>query len=201
MLQEHRLNRGKIAEFGPPLQGNWVTLWGHGYGSEENAGGVCISIKEKWKNHIVHSANLIQARAQFVVLEEKGIQWGLLNIYAPNQVVERKQFWKYIWEHIPSSVKEWIVGGDFNMVEDPNDRRGGKLVIIPGPELAEWEKFIFQMNLTDAWHLRNFSRERLSLRFSRSSLLSQRSLATTTAEEASSSASRAGSTSIAVVES
>jgi hypothetical protein len=40
------------------------------------------------------------------------------------QVVERKQFWKYIQEHIPSSIKEWIVGGDFNMVEDPNDRRG-----------------------------------------------------------------------------
>ena len=124
-------------------------------------------------------------------MEEKGIQWGLLNIYAPNQVVERKQFWKYIQVHIPSSVKEWIVGGDFNMVEDPNDRHGGKLVTIHGPELAEWEIFIFQMNLTDTWHLRNFSRERLSLRFSRSSLLSPQSPDTTTAEEASSSTCRA----------
>ena len=78
------------------------------------------------------------------------------------------------------------------MFEDPNDSREGKLVTIHGPELAEWEKLIFQMNLTDTWHLRNFSRERLSLRFFRSSLLSQRRPAITAAEEASSSASRAG---------
>ena len=134
-------------------------------------------------------------------MEEKGFQWGLLNIYAPNHEAERRQFWEYIRNPTPSAITKWVVGGDFNMVEDPCDWRGGRLTTIHGQEVAKWEKLIFQMNLTDTWHLRNFSRERLSLRFSRSSLLSPQSPDTTTAEEASSSASRAGSASIVIVES
>ena len=45
LIQEHRLSTEKITSFGSPLQGDWVTLWGHGYGSEENVGGVCISLR------------------------------------------------------------------------------------------------------------------------------------------------------------
>ena len=52
LLQEHDLSRDRIADFGSPLQGEWITLWGHGYGSEENTGLVCISIRGNWKNHI-----------------------------------------------------------------------------------------------------------------------------------------------------
>ena len=66
---------------------------GHGYGLEENAEGVCISLRGKWKNHIIENIVLIQGRAQYVVLEIGGTRWGILNIYAPNQVVNRKLFW------------------------------------------------------------------------------------------------------------
>ena len=59
------------------------------------------------------------------------------------------------------------MGGEFNMFEDPNDSREGKLVTIHGPELAEWEKLIFQMDLSDTWHFGNFSQETHSLQFSR----------------------------------
>ena len=54
------------------------------------------------------------------------------------------------------------------MVEEPVDRRGGRLTSIQGQELAEWERLIFHLQLSDTWHLGNFGIDENSLNFSRS---------------------------------
>ena len=45
-------------------------------------------------------------------------------MYAPNHASARARFWDEIADQLPRSVEHWIVGGDFNMIEDVNDRIG-----------------------------------------------------------------------------
>ena len=92
---------------------------------------------------------------------------GILNIYAPNQVVNRNIFWLQLHTLLPHTVQKWIAGGDFNMIEDPRDRRGGRSTSMHGQELAEWERLIFLLKLSDVWNLENFNGDKNSLRFSR----------------------------------
>ena len=70
--------------------------------------------------------------------------------------------------HTLGDVDSWIVGGDFNMLEDPQDRRGGSMTTIQDLELAHWERLVFKLRLVDTWHLGNIRRGTESLRFSRS---------------------------------
>jgi hypothetical protein len=53
--------------------------------------------------------------------EKPGINVGFLNIYAPNFVSERKEFWETLLDNL-LQVKDWCMVGDFNMFEDPFDR-------------------------------------------------------------------------------
>ena len=91
-----------------------------------------ILIKEKRRNHIVDHNVLIQGRAQYVLLEDGVSRWGVLNIYAPNQSANRKVFLQQLKSLLPQTIDKLIVGGDFNMMEEPDNRRGGRLTSIHG---------------------------------------------------------------------
>ena len=95
-------------------------------------------------------------------------RWGILNVYAPNHASARARLWEEIYLAIPEDEIKWIVGGDFNMLEDPQDRRGGSRLTIQGQELANWERLVFKLRISDAWHLSNIQRGAGSLQFSRS---------------------------------
>ena len=58
----------------------------------------------------------------------------------------RKVFLQQLKFLLPHTIDKWIVGGAFNMVEEPDDRRGGRLTSIHGQELAQWERLIFHLN-------------------------------------------------------
>ena len=54
---------------------------------------MCISVKARWKEDILQYSEIIPGRAQFVLFQVKNVQFGCLNVYAPNRVVERIEFW------------------------------------------------------------------------------------------------------------
>ena len=110
---------------------------------------------------------MIPGRAQYVIFKRKDIEFGCLNIYAPNQISERIEFWSYLNNVLPN-LENWCIAGDFNMIENLTDRVGGGHITIHGQELAAWERFCFKLRLLDAWQSQSFMQMSSSLLFSRS---------------------------------
>jgi hypothetical protein len=54
------------------------------------------------------------------------------------------------------------------MIENVDDRIGGRNVVVHGYELAEWEKLCMKLRMQDVWSLQNFVRSSNSSVFSRS---------------------------------
>ena len=48
LIQEHRLSRTIILEYGSIIQGDYQVFWAEGYGQEENAEGVSMFIRGIW---------------------------------------------------------------------------------------------------------------------------------------------------------
>ena len=142
-LQEHHLCKRRTDNYGSILPGYWLTYWSPGVGNNGSQAGVCIAFAEKWKTNIIRYEELVPGKAQCIILDIGKENVAFLNIYAPNSASQRILFWKQLLRTLPS-LDNWCVGGDFNMVEDPCDRVGGRLTIIHGQELAEWENLIFK---------------------------------------------------------
>ena len=47
-------------------------------------------------------------------------------------------------------LDHWCIAGDFNMLEDPIDRRGDSSITIHGHELAMSEQLVFSLQIVDA---------------------------------------------------
>ena len=66
--------------------------------------------------------------------------WGYLNIYVPNHASARKHFWCKITDALLDVHHCCVARGfNFNMIEDPVDRKGGSVVTIHGEDLEVWE--------------------------------------------------------------
>ena len=94
--------------------------------------------------------------------------FAVVNVYATNHVSACAILWERILQTLPRAVDIWIMGGYFNMMEDPQDRRSGSMITIQGQELANWERLVLGLRLYDAWHLSDIWKDTNSLRFSRS---------------------------------
>lgn len=66
------------------------------------------------------------------------VRLGLLNLYAPNHESAQAKFWTQIVDALPRA-DELCIGGDFNMLEAPENRCGGSHTTIHGTKLAAWE--------------------------------------------------------------
>ena len=139
LLQEHHLSESRIRRYGSILSSRYETFWSAGFGPRSGQGGVCISIAESWKTAIVDKCVIVPGRAQYITMRFCGVHIGVLNVYAPNQVSTRAEFWSLIDDALPA-FDHWCVGGDFNMLEDPMDRVGGSQTTLHGSELAAWER-------------------------------------------------------------
>ena len=84
----------------------------------------------------------------------------------PNSEAARSRFWTEILLQIPQ-IDRWALVGDFNMLEDVQDRQGGSLRIISGSEFREWERLCMSLPLVDLWSVNSFNRLPESLSFSR----------------------------------
>ncbi|KAJ7103017.1 hypothetical protein B0H15DRAFT_919002 [Mycena belliarum] len=92
-----------------------------------NAKGVAIVLnKNMVKTGIVKKREIIPGRAMLTEMEHvDGSTLSLLGIYAPNAPAENATFWTTIkrwFETHPTVKRPDVMGGDFNMVEDPIDR-------------------------------------------------------------------------------
>ena len=71
-------------------------FWSPAVGNTEIRGGVCMAISQRWIPYIIQKQVVIPGRAQYIIMQEGEITWGLLNIYAPNTTFAQQQFWKKI---------------------------------------------------------------------------------------------------------
>jgi exonuclease III len=115
-----------------------------------------VAKRRNWRNYVISKTKIVPGRALLIQIEKEGNCWGILNIYAPNQSSKRAIFWDNLEQALPSTIEHWIMGGDFNMIEEPIDREGGSLSTIQGRELAAWEKLSFKLRVLDAWNEGNF---------------------------------------------
>ena len=101
MLQEHHLDASKIQSYGNMLRGDWRYYWIPACGQLENKCGVCMILSDKWMQFVLHSQQVVEGRAHYLLLKINDVVWGFLNIYAPNDRGARKGFWTQIVQQLP----------------------------------------------------------------------------------------------------
>ena len=82
-----------------------------------------MAIRDIWQVNMLDARNLLLGRAQYVIINFHNKKVGFLSLYAPNSSRERLKMWIEL-DHSFLVVDNWCVAGDFNMIEDPNDRSG-----------------------------------------------------------------------------
>ncbi|KAJ9556808.1 hypothetical protein OSB04_011422 [Centaurea solstitialis] len=106
------------------------SCWGFGNfdyalaGSEGRSGGL-VTV---WDSDLLVKVSLIVDR-RFIVLRGKWLPnnsyINILNIYAPNSLAERDEFWENLKKVIGDDREEgWLLCGDFNEVRRPEEHRG-----------------------------------------------------------------------------
>ena len=83
-------------------------FWSPAIGNTEVRGGVCMAISQRWIPSIIQKQVVISGRAQFVIIQEGEITWGLLNIYASNTTFGQQQFWKGLLNSLPP-LDHWCI--------------------------------------------------------------------------------------------
>ena len=166
-LQEHHLSADRIRSYGSILPGRWIHFWVPTIGPNSRQAGLCMAIKEQWASIIVSAGTILNKRAQFLILQIGPQKTGIINLYASNSASERASFWISLSEYA-GLADSWLVGGDFNMIEEASDRRGGSISTITGREARAWDSFCFSFGLLDLWNIHSISRMQGSLHFSRS---------------------------------
>ena len=166
-LQEHHLCRDRIQKYGSILPGRWTHFWVPAFGPNSRQAGLCIALRQHLQSIILSAGTVMNKRAQFLIIKIGSQKVGLMNIYAPNSASARASFWLSLVEYA-GLADCWLVGGDFNMIEDASDRIGGTTTTISGGEAKCWDSFSFAFGLLDLWKVQSFSRIQGSLHFSRS---------------------------------
>jgi exonuclease III len=109
-------------------------------------------------------------RAQYIILEWQGEKIGILNIYAPNTVVDRIELWSHLLSSLPQNIDHWCIGGDFNMLKHPIDCTGGRGDTIRGNKLAKWDELSMSLRIRDVWKSSEFITHKGSRLYSRTDL-------------------------------
>jgi hypothetical protein len=89
-----------------------------------------------WAKFVMDYTTIGSNKAQVITL--KGLpcgELGIINIYAPNNNVDKNILWELLLEKIPENYS-WIVCGDFNTVEDKSSIYGK---LIPNKERLLWD--------------------------------------------------------------
>lgn len=83
-----------------------------------------MTFVDMWRSAIVDKGIIVLGRAEWMHIQREEVQCGLLNLYAPNLESVRMEFWTQIAD-ARHDADEWFVGGDTNMIEALENRRGG----------------------------------------------------------------------------
>ena len=107
---------------------------------------------------------IVEGRAIYVTARWKQHVIGIINVYVPNSLAMRTQFWRQLADGLPIA-DAWILAGDFNMTLYVEDKVGGMHTVVQGSELVSWDLLMGRMGVKDAWYV--LKKLRSSLCFSR----------------------------------
>lgn len=113
-------------------------------------GGTGIVISPKISTMLVDHETIVPGHAQFITIQfTKELKVGILNIYAHNYTSSRARLWNTI-RHYNLPEAEWILGGDFNMIESLDDKQGGVETTGRGEqEFRAWTQLLIHLRLQD----------------------------------------------------
>jgi exonuclease III len=156
-FQEHKLRGLKLSDFGHRMWNQALFFSceasvGYGHNADQvgaGRGGLCMFISPKIR-HLVHDQGTVYGNlAQWVLL--KGTPGGdvaIVNIYAPNASQERILLWRELVNCLPQGYR-WILGGDWNVVEQARDKSFREGRIISDVEKLELEILKTHLQVTD----------------------------------------------------
>ncbi|KAG0553637.1 hypothetical protein KC19_12G027100, partial [Ceratodon purpureus] len=127
--------------------------------SNKTKGGTAILTSRHLAPLIGDSGIIVPGRAQFITLNMSPSETiGIINVYGYSDSSKRATLWEAINE-APLPPAQWILAGDFNMIESLDDKLGGaeksKMYI---PESEAWNRTILKFNLGDSFHMPEFRR-------------------------------------------
>lgn len=105
----------------------------------------------------MHHGVLYPGRAQYVVLQlSPHLKLGILIVYGFSETGPRAMLWNHLAQvELPEA--DWILAGDFNNIEQVNDKQGGSLKTnINNRELESWNRLLMRLRVSYTFHLRAF---------------------------------------------
>ena len=122
LLQETHVDTLKLGREIESILGGKM-FWSFGLNDSR---GVGIFFSSKCKIDIIRFHHDLEGRLLYIDFD-KGEQFRIINIYAPNDFRQRKQFFKDLI-HVLNTSRTIILGGDFNCVKDTAlDKIGGNM--------------------------------------------------------------------------
>ncbi|KAL3699293.1 hypothetical protein R1sor_017315 [Riccia sorocarpa] len=89
------------------------------------------------------------------VVRQSRVPVGVISIYAPNNERERRELWT--WLRFFLDEGDWILTGDYNSVELPDDTEG-PTALLNGGELRTWKSLTSEKELVDAYLCASFTK-------------------------------------------
>lgn len=99
-----------------------ATQFGFLSNHEDGRWGVVTLLEPCWKIEIFNHGEDPMHILVWILMKIDNQPFGIINIYAPNDVVERNYLWHWIDDWLPSAT--WVMCGDFNLVEVAFDKDG-----------------------------------------------------------------------------
>ena len=149
-LQETYCTRDILSDFDK----NWGAKTWHSESISNHSRGVCIMINTELQHEIItyHCDN--EGRKILLKIKIANDIFNILNIYAPNHINEKKQFFNSLYQWTENYISEnyyTVIVGDFNCTLMPEDRSSGKTDICSKSLLNSLNQF----NVIDIWRHKN----------------------------------------------
>jgi exonuclease III len=138
------------------------SLWNEGSFSARTArfkGGTGIVLSERMAGIITSHGVLYPGRAQYITIQlSPTLYLGVLNVYGFSHTGPRAMLWDHLAQaELPAAY--WILGGDFNNIEQASDKQGGShKTSIGRRELEAWNRLLMKLGGRDAHHTGSFVR-------------------------------------------
>jgi len=118
--------------------------------------GTFILVERSLTPQITSNSILLEGRTQFITVKlSNNENLTTVNIYIAHTSNEWALMWKWL-NKANFNTAHVIIGGDFNHLEETNQRGkiGERLMLRR--EVASWHHMTLQYKLTNAWKLDNF---------------------------------------------
>ena len=149
VLQETYCGKSFVKKFSKSWDGKVY----HSPTDSNHSRGVCVLVNKNSSCKISDIQNDKEGRKIFLNININNIDYNLVNIYCPSKVAERINFLNTLinWTREKQTSENLIICGDFNCVDDKNDRVS-KLTDRSSDALSELKK---SLKTVDIWRQLN----------------------------------------------